>query len=307
MTNRNSINDLINSEYIIINANYGGFKIKSEFLALLIKKYGHDTPEGSTIFHETEPYNDDYQRLIFNDFVDDYKLVYKKYLYDPKYISKSPRYILDTKTNIYYSINEYCEELRNKKFLIDFMFEYAEDKINDINIFYEHVIKYWKCSYGEKKESIGINISDSNPEISNYFTQDNLIADFDDIRIYKYNDKYYLYDHTQIYELTLNQENWKDDKYINFISYIVTLDVNTDLCLCKIQKGFIYTIHEYDGFESIHFKYDYHDIILQLSTKLINNNISAEESDSDIIKKLLSGLTLSEFRELEYNANSKTH
>lgn len=272
--------------YIIYNADYGGYSMNTDFIIELFKRYPSYTEIGRQIFRmkNIEENDINYNANSLDNLDIEYFMHYV--------ITKDK--IIDTKTNEYYYISEYCTEFRANQYLIDYIFERTCIKIikngEFTPYFLNSLFQFDKTQFSHEitEQEAGDRLIElehlTQKEIDDYvpvfiikrvrrrriIEENNGQTFINNIKFYKngfkQNNIYYEYN-TNI-NTNINKDNLYDalSDIANgaLLDYILFYDINgsyASLSLDRIKKGYIWKVSEYDGAESIKLSLPYDNII----------------------------------------------
>jgi hypothetical protein len=287
--------------YILTNTDYGGFTINIELLCDFFKYSVITGSNGQKLFNQVYDVsieNYDIKPFFINVF-ESYFFLYAKNMNDDfsdNSMIYNPDIIWNRTGNKFYQLSEWLPIFRNNKYFIDFLFKQVEQNLTYdkfYNLLAEFIIDPNQSFFDMDDitfcQKINCEISDSYQEIACRVNNINKCSIFTNEGKYyiKYIKRHDLPDpQTNYYVLSITYDNWTSNN--NLTSFIVTtINQISDMRLNKLKPGYNYTIHEYDGVESIKFTLDYKTIISALLLKLKLNNITSDVSDPEFVQKLM--------------------
>lgn len=277
--------------YIIYNSDFGGYSMNLDFIIELFKRYPSHTEIGKQLFKMKNIEENDNDINYNVNSLDNLHIEYFMHYV----ITKNK--IIDTQTNKYYYLTEYCSELRDNQYVIDYIFERTCMKIikngEFTPYFLNSLFQFDKTHFSHEiteQEAVDRLIELEHltqKEIDDYvpaiiikrvrrrrILEDNNGQLFiNNIKFYKngfkQNNIYYEYN-TNI-NVNINKNNIFDAlsniSNNTLIDYILFYDINScyaSLGLDRVKKGYIWRISEYDGSETIKLSLPYQNMIEDL-------------------------------------------
>jgi hypothetical protein len=226
-----------------------------------------------------------------------------------------PSHNTDQPTDVYhmtkfktYSLNSInYDKIRDSNALFKYLFVRAESIIHNDREFYDMYFKYLQnkgplnIMFGNQIIELpyGDQIIISTYKDGSTYNQHGEIVTGISLNVIKIADQYYIHYISEylprlelFYKMNITLDNWKNDEFIEFAEYLLSIDVfpyKARMKLHKLRDGFSYFINTERNYEMIHVFPQYGEILRTLYTKLKEHNVPVNDDDPEFFKKLMDG------------------
>ena len=299
-----SLQEVKKCNYIWTNNSNNPFRFSYKFLRELFQAYppgNPSIPEGYQIWTgrigKTDVKESD-MIPFFDDFVflpSDYNRDYPTTVYHK------------TKFKTY-SLNKIDDDkIRDSNALFKYLFVRAESRIHNDREFYDMYFKYLQnkgslnIMFGNQIVELpyGDQINITTHKDGSTYNQHGDIVTGISLNVIKIADQYYIHYVSEylprlelFYKMNITLDNWKDDEFIEFAEYLLSIDVfpyKARMKLHKLRDGFSYFIFTNNNYEQINVFPQYAEILRTLYTKLKEHNVPINDDDPEFFKKLMDG------------------